>query len=137
MDSLKPNSSPIAINERSIGMSIFVTLITFGIYGIYWQYLLVKNIRAITRNESSCVGEMLCLVFVPFYSLYWWFTKGELLKNEFSKRGYNASSNGTILLILSIFGLGIVASAIMQNEFNSLPATTHSNQRSTENIDTI
>ncbi len=131
-DSSKSNSLPIGISERSVGMSIFLTLITFGIYGIYWQYLLVKNTRAITRNESSCVGEMICLLFVPFYSLYWWFTRGELMKNEFSKRDYNVSSSGAIFLVLSIFGLGIVASAIMQNDFNSLPATTYSNQRSTD-----
>lgn len=126
--SSKSKSLLIGINERSIGISIFLTLITLGIYGIYWKYLLVKNTRAITRNESSCVGEMLCLLFVPFYSMYWWYTRGKLVNNEFSKRGYNVTSSGAIFLVLCIFVLDIVASAIMQNDFNSLPATTNSNQ---------
>ncbi len=128
------NSESIGINKQSIGMSIFLTIITFGIYGIYWQYLLVKNTRVITQSEHSCVGEMLCLIFVPFYSLYWWFTRGELVRNELSKRGYNPSSKGVVFLLLSIFGwsmvgLGVVAGAIMQHDFNSLPEATDSNHK--------
>ena len=34
-------------------------------------------------------------------------------------------------LVLALFGLGIVAMAIMQNDFNSLPSeSSHSDQRS-------
>ena len=121
----------IPINKRSIGSCIILSLITFGIYSIYWEYLLVKNTRAIKKDDSSCTGEMLCLIFVPFYPLYWWFTRGKLVRDEFSKHGYSASSNETAFLVLALFGLGIVAMAIMQNDFNSLPSeSTQSDQRS-------
>lgn len=121
----------IPINKRSIGSCIILSLITFGIYSIYWEYLLVKNTRAIKKDDSSCTGEMLCLIFVPFYSLYWWFTRGKLVRDEFSKHGYSASSNETVFLVLALFGLGIVAMAIMQKDFNSLPSeSTQSDQQS-------
>jgi len=119
----------VAINKRSIGVSIFLSIITLGIYAIYWQYLLLKNVKVIKHDLSSCTGEMLCLIFVPFYSLYWWYTRGESVKQEFSSRNHNVAGNGTIFLVLSLFGLGIVAIAIMQNDFNSLPSSTQSNQR--------
>ena len=51
----------IPINKRKVGVCILLYLITFGIYGIYWKYLLVKNIRAIKGDNSSCVGEMLLM----------------------------------------------------------------------------
>ena len=121
----------IPINKRSIGTCIVLSLLTFGLYSIYWEYLLVKNTRSIKKDNSSCVKEMLCLLFVPFYSLYWWFTRGKLVRNEFSKHGYSASSNETAFLVLALFGLEIVAMAIMQDDFNSLPSeSTQSIQRS-------
>lgn len=108
------------INKRKIGISILLYFVTFGIYKIYWDYLLVKNIRAIKKDESSCTGEMLCLVFVPFYSIYWWITRGKFVKNSFAEQGYSANSNEIVYLILAIFGLSIVSNAILQSDFNSL-----------------
>ena len=131
----------IPINKRNIATSFLLSIVTFGIYLIYWEYLLVKNTRTIKRDESSCTGEMLCLIFVPFYSLYWWFTRGKTVKDEFANRGYSATGNEIAYLVLGIFGLSIVSMAIMQNDFNSLPSestksnslpseSTKSNQRS-------
>ena len=59
-------------------------------------------------------------MFVPFYSLYWWFTRGKIVKDEFASHGYSASGNEIAYLILNLFGLGIVSMAIMQSDFNSL-----------------
>ncbi len=120
----------IQINKRIIVVCILLSIITFGIYGIYWLYLLVKNTRSIQKNTTSCTGEMLCLMFVPFYSLYWWYTRGEKVKQEFSQHNYASTGNGIVYLILAIFGLSIVSMAIMQSDFNSLKSETHSEQRS-------
>lgn len=110
------------VNKRKIGICIFLSLITFGVYKIYWEYLLVKNVKII-KKEETCTGEMLCLLFIPFYFLYWWVVQGEFVKNEFSQHGYSSTGNGTIYLIFGIFGLEIVSMAIMQNDFNMLPST--------------
>ena len=61
----------IKINKRKIAVSIVLSIIFAGIYPLYWQYLLVKNTRTIKGNNSNCLGEMLCLIFVPFYDIYW------------------------------------------------------------------
>ncbi|MCR5353293.1 MAG: DUF4234 domain-containing protein, partial [Clostridiales bacterium] len=111
----------IPINKRKIGICILLSIITFGIYLIYWEYLLVKNTRTIQKKESSCIGEMLCLIFVPFYALYWWYTRGKIVKEKCPEYGYTASGNEIVYLILGIFGLMIVSMAIMQHDFNSLP----------------
>lgn len=122
----------IPVNKRKIGICVLLSIVTFGIYQIYWEYLLVKNTRAIQKDDSSCTGEMLCLVFVPFYSLFWWFTRGKIVKDKFAEHGYSAIGNEIAYLILSIFGLAIVSMAIMQNDFNSLRSeSTQSIRRST------
>ena len=113
----------IPIYKRKVGICILLSIITGGIYAIFWMYLLVKNVRALKQDNSSCTEEMLCLLFVPFYALYWWYTRGNDVKSLLDARDY---------LVLSIFGLGIVAMAIMQNDFNALSfadSVTQSNQR--------
>ena len=122
----------IPINKRAVGICILLSIITCGFYAIYWMYLLVKNVRAVKEDNSSCTGEMLCLLFVPFYGIYWWYTRGNDVKNLLEARDYHISSTGTLYLVLSIFGLSIVAMAIMQNDFNALhfaDSVTQSNQR--------
>lgn len=122
----------IPINKRRIGVCILLSIVTLGIYQIYWWYLLVENTRAIKKDDSNCTGEMLCLIFVPFYSLYWWFTRGKIVKDEFAEHGYSAIGNEIAYLILGIFRLEIVSMAIMQHDFNSLPSeSTQLIQRST------
>lgn len=110
-----------SISKKNIAASILLSIITLGLYLIYWEYLLVKNTRAIKNDHSSCAGEVLCLVFVPFYSLYWWYTRGKLVKDSLAGQGYSVAGNEVAYLILGIFGLGIVSMAIMQNDFNAVP----------------
>lgn len=111
----------MVINKRNIGMCIVLSIVTLGIYYIYWEYLMVKNVRCLKNDDSTCVIEMLCLILVPFYSLYWWFTRGTFVKDEFTNHGYPVTGSGIVYLLLGIFGLFIVSMAIMQNDFNSLP----------------
>ncbi len=127
--------SLIPINKRKIGVSILLSIITLGIYKIYWIYLLVKNIKSIQKNNSNCTREMLCIVFVPFYSLYWWYTKGKIVKDKFVDHKYSAAGNEIVYLILGIFCLSIVSMSIMQNDFNSL--VTENTQTTQRNDDLL
>ena len=110
------------IRKRRIGVCLVLSFLTFGIYILYWTYLLVKNTRIIQTDNSSCKREMLCILFLPFFSLFWWITRGKTVKEKFAEYGCSAVGSETIYLILGIIGLKIVSMAIMQNDFNALPA---------------
>lgn len=91
---------------------------------------LVKNIHRIQNKNDSIVKEMLCLIFVPIYPIIWWYTRGESVKESFGEYGLTAKGNGTVYLILAIFGLSIVSQGIMQSDFNSFEAKTFSYSQS-------
>ena len=112
----------IPIYKRKIAPAIVFSLLTGGLWTLFWEYLLLKNTRAVKKDPSSPTGEYLCLILVPFYSWYWLYTRGETVRREFQKRGYPVTGNGKVYLILGIFGLAIVALAILQHDFNSLPS---------------
>ena len=111
----------IPINKRKIGICILLSIVTLGVYRIYWQYLLVKNVHAVRKDESGCAGEMLCLLFIPFYRLYWWYVRGKSARDAFAEYGHEAVSHELIYLILCLFGLDLVVMALLQNDFNTLP----------------
>ena len=118
--------------KNSIGLRVFLSIITLGIYGIYWMYLLVQNTRLIQKKTLKCTKEMLCLIFVPFYSWYWWYTRGEKVKQGFKEQGREASGSGVAYLILAIFGLNIISMIIMQIDFNSLESENKSGKKDTD-----
>ena len=116
------NAEPIPLHKRKIALSIVLSFITLGIYHYYWRFLLVKNIRAITKETSkTCTGEMACLIFVPCYSIYWCYTRGKTVRETLAGFGFETRGKETVYLILELFGVGIIATSIMQNDFNSLP----------------
>lgn len=109
------------IEQRNIAKYVVLSLLIPGFY-YYWLWLQVKNTKVLGNNYSNYYGELPLLAFVPFYSYFWFITRGEFVNRELKKRGYTSASHGVTLLILSIFGLGIVSLAILQRDFNNIPA---------------
>ncbi|MCI8441365.1 MAG: DUF4234 domain-containing protein [Provencibacterium sp.] len=112
------------MKQRSIAVAILLSLVTCGIYGIYWFVCLTDDANLLserTADTSGGVAFLLNLVTCGIYGIYWAYKMGEKLNAAKALRGMPTDSNSSILyLLLSIFGLGIVAWALMQNELNSM-----------------
>ncbi|MBQ0091978.1 MAG: DUF4234 domain-containing protein [Clostridiales bacterium] len=68
------------ISRREIVKSILLSLVTCGIYFFYWKYQLVKNVHILQNDTDRFGSEFACFAFVPFYSLYWWHSRGEVVR---------------------------------------------------------
>lgn len=112
------------IQERNIAMCIILSIVTCGIYGIYWLICIVNdsNTAANTEGTSGGMVFLLSLVTCSIYLLYWTYKQGEKLDTAKQNHGLPASNSGVVYLLLSIFGLGIVAYALMQSELNKIAA---------------
>ena len=108
------------IIKKNVALSVTFSILTLGLYGIYWKYILVKNNRALKNNNNNCIAETLCLIFVPFYSLYWWYTKGKSIKKQYLRHKLLPTGNGLLYSILAFFFLDIICMAIMQSDLNFL-----------------
>ncbi len=106
------------MRERNIGVCIVLTIVTCGIYGLYWLVCLADDINSLTNKNGMSGGMVLLLSIVTcgIYSLYWMYVSGAAIDEYKGTHDYT----GIIYLVLSILGFGIVSYALMQNELNKL-----------------
>lgn len=124
-----PQISPSArvnLTQHSIAMCIILSIVTCGIYSIFWLIQVVNDLNEASNKPQASSGGMvflLGLVTCGIYMLYWLYKAGEAVNEAKSLRGMQAdSNNGMIYLILGIFGFSIISLALIQNELNQIAA---------------
>ena len=113
----------VMIERRNIAVCIVLTLVTCRIYGIYWIVCLTNDVNTVSGDVNGTSGGMVVLLTIVtcgIYGIYWAYKQGEKLDFTKNNRGIPSSNSGVLYLILQIFGFGIIAYALMQNELNKL-----------------
>ena len=86
-----------------------------------------NNVSGEPNATSGAMAFLLSLVTCGIYGFYWIYKQGERLNNAKMQRGYPSSNLSVIYLLLTIFGLGIVAFCLMQNELNEIIDNNNNN----------
>ncbi len=108
----------MGIKRRDIVTSIILSIVTCGIYGIFWFISMVDDVRIATKDNSIPTGGtafLLTIVTCGIYSIYLFYKLGKAM---FESKISN-SDNSVLYLVLTIFGLLIVNYCIIQNELNT------------------
>lgn len=110
------------IKQRNIAVCIVLTILTCGIYALYWFYAMTKETTENNKVYTTSAGMALLLTIVTcgLYGLYWYYQMGKGLDDLKTSKGQPASEHSLIYLLLGVFGLGIVSYALMQSELNSV-----------------
>ena len=135
------DSNALIREEKSIGYCIILSFVTFGIYLIIWMNSMIKKIRITNSESTDSAGELLALIFIPFYSIFWVYTRSQKLFLSSKKIGVQLTDNSVINLLLSLFGLSIVSYAIIQNDLNviarSFSHTTSKNYKTEDVVENV
>ena len=113
------------MKKRSIGLAILFTILTCGIYGLYWMVQLTDESRMLAGDMDATSGGMVLLFSIitcGIYSIYWNYRLGERLDKVREAKGNAAGNLAIHYLVLSIFGLGIISYSLAQNELNKYAA---------------
>ena len=107
--------------ERSLPVSILLTIVTCGIYGIYWFIVLTDEVNQLSGEDdtSGGIAFLLMLVTCGIYGIYWAYRMGIKTGIMKERRGGGNSDDRIIYVILEICRLGIVVYALIQNEINN------------------
>ena len=114
----KVNPASVGVKKRSLVTAIILSIVTCGIYGIYWFVVLTDEMNKLTGKTGETSGGMaflLSLVTCGIYSIYWAYKMGQK-KDELE--GTTGGSSAVLNLVLSIFGLGIVVYILTQSAIN-------------------
>jgi hypothetical protein len=108
--------------ERGIATCIILSMVTCGIYGLYWWACLINEPNTALDDPGPSAGVVIILSIITcnIYGIFWAYKQGERLDEIKRKRGLPTNDRGVVYLLLTLFGLSIVAWALMQDELNKL-----------------
>ena len=111
------------MNQKIVhpGLVVLFSLITCGIYSLFWIARVSSEIQQHHDTSfSPALDVMLSIITCGIWFIYLSYRYPSIIDDMNKKDGYEGGSDIKILcLVLSIFGLGIISMAIIQNELNN------------------
>ena len=107
----------LMVQNRNIVVCILLSIVTCGIYGLYWLYCMANDVNTVSNTQNGTSGGMVLLLTIVtcgIYGLYWLYQAGAKLDVAHGQ----STSNGILYLILGICGLQLVSWALIQSELN-------------------
>lgn len=107
--------------SKNVGLCIVLSIITCGIYGLYWLVCMADDVNTVAKRPSGTSGGMvllLTLVTCGIYGWYWLYKSGETMDLVRTEHGEGTGSLAILYLVLGILGVGIVSYALLQSELN-------------------
>ena len=108
--------------RSSIAVDVLLTLVTCGVYNLFWQARQFRALNAFLGSERFRFWSWLFLSLLTcgLYHVYIEYVIGQAITQVQRSLGKEVSANlPLICLLVSIFGLTLVADAIQQHEINA------------------
>ena len=105
-----------------IGIGIVLTIITCGIYGLFWQYKQINVLNAwLGRSEFDFVTWLvLSIVTCGIFAVYYEYKMAKGINEVQEHNGLRVHDElALICLLLTVFGFGLVSIAIQQADINN------------------
>lgn len=96
--------------DRSLLMYILLTIVTFGIYGLYFIYKLAQDVNIVCAGDGKETPGLLkyfllTLVTCGIYSFYWMYCLGNRLADNAPRYGLSFQENGSTVLLWQLLGM--------------------------------
>ncbi len=113
------------MKKRSIPVAIILSIVTCGIYGLYWFVCITNDTNELAGETELAGGGMallLTIITCNIYGWYWAYKMGSKVDKIKNNNGETSSNSGILFVILQFIGLGIVNYALAQNAVNKYGA---------------
>jgi hypothetical protein len=110
------------LQQKNIALYVVLSIVTCGIFGLYWYYTIATDIYNTNNNISTTpiVTLLLNIVTGSIYGVYVYYKWGQALKETCDEKGIPGEDRAVLYLVLSIFGLGIINMALIQSDINQM-----------------
>jgi hypothetical protein len=114
--------------RRNIALCIVLSIVTCGIYYIYWYYCIARDFyNSNTPNRIDTSPGMIILLDIitcGIYGIYVYYKWGKQTQEIYNMYGLPGEDKSTMYLVLAIvtsyIGLGFIVDALIQNDLNML-----------------
>lgn len=112
------------VKEKSIGLCVVLSLVTCGIYSIYWLYTIAHDLNDLCESQNQEKGVepglvvVLSIVTCGIYLLYYLWKAGKMVSSLTRNNGHHPSDDSIVLMVLSILQLSLVSYCILQSHIN-------------------
>ena len=105
------------MKQRSIGLMIVLTILTFGLYNLYWYIVFQSELKEKTGEGFSGLGHLF-VTFISFgiYGIYWQYAAGKRLQK------LGAHDYSVLYLVFCFVALSWLNPFLMQNQANQIQA---------------
>ena len=99
-----------AIENRNIIKFLILSVVTCGIYGIWFMYRWIRDINVICHDDGRhTFGVILTSLFslctLGIFSFCWWYQIGDRMAQYCHRNGIPGTVTGKQLLLLNLLGL--------------------------------
>lgn len=105
------------IKERNIVTAVILSIITCGIYGIYWVICMIRDAVAVKDPCDNALLEIVLVLFLPFLGF---FLAEQKFTEGCAQKGIPHKDNAVLYLILGLLCLNIVNCCMMQSDLNKI-----------------
>ena len=120
----QPTFFDCGVQARDIAVAVILTIVTCGIYNIYWFIKMVDDVNRVSNDQSAYSGGvtwLLTFVTASIYGWYWFYQAAKKMRYAKQVRNMPTEENTEILyLVLAIFGFGIVDMCLIQSDLNKM-----------------
>ncbi len=114
--------------ERNIAWSLILSLLTCGVYGFAWFYLIGRDLRKRLGPDGPNAGldVFLTIMTCGLWGIYAAYRYPTLIDQIERQTGLQESRLSLTCVLLSVFslwkvyGLGLISLALMQNQLNKI-----------------
>ena len=97
------------IRQRSLLTLILLSIVTCGIYGIYFWYMYVEDVNTVCAGDGDntpnyIVVVLLSIITFGIYGVWFYYRLGNRLQNNGSRYGLAFQENGTTILLWWLVG---------------------------------
>ena len=97
------------IKRRGLVGLILLSVITFGIYWLYWIHKLAKDVNTLCSGDGKRTGGLiklllLSVITVGIYGCVWWYMLGDRLQDNAPRYNVQVKESGGTILLWMIAG---------------------------------
>ncbi|MCL2056569.1 MAG: DUF4234 domain-containing protein [Oscillospiraceae bacterium] len=110
------------LQERGIALYIILSIITCGIFGIYWYYCIASDLYNNRHNipTTPVLTIVLYIVTGGIYGIFVYYKWGQAMTALCREHSIPDEDRAILYVILALFGFSIINMALIQNDLNQL-----------------